>query len=270
MTASTHLTEQRPDATQSLDTDGVCGATLGTSKDGRGATSVRDLPEEALRDRLKRNKRKAREQAYAELGISDPAKHRQDMEELQRLRKERDERERKSMTSEQALNADLAKERELRAALERELGDMRRANSAQRQEVVLQEIAGRYLTPKGYKYARVDFLEYLQGLTKNERARLSQPAIARWFQGFARDNPEVALGASGANTNTGAPPKEPPKQQNKQPAARQVRRQAPPPTVDRKDPSVVNGKTVLPGKVNSMTKKEVNELAESIGLSARI
>jgi len=268
MAAAQRLPEQQGDATKLPPGNDAPRVSTETTKSKRAPTLAKDVPNEALQARLQRVKRREREKLLADLGITEPSKHKAAMDELAKLRAEKEERERESMTREQALDADLAKEREKSTALEKQLLELHRANIAREQEKRVQDVASKYLTPKGYKYARVDYIEYLSGLTKSERARVSSASIDRWFQDFARENPEFAIAAPSDEQGDRPPAKQRPTPPTKH--AQRVRKVAPTPVVDAADASLINGKTARAGRANSMTKQDINDALGTMGLSARV
>ncbi len=62
----------------------------------------------------------------------------------------------------------------------------------ERQEVQVTRLAAPHVAPKFLKAAKVEFGEYVDGLTKTEMAALDNDKIEKWFANFVKKNPEFA------------------------------------------------------------------------------
>lgn len=105
------------------------------------------------------------------------------------------EKERLAKLSEnERLKEELRIEREGRATdktkYENQITQSTTALEVERQEQLIGGFAGKHLAPKFIKVAKVDFGEYVAGLSKGEQKLLDQKAIDKWFKKYADENPE--------------------------------------------------------------------------------
>lgn len=99
-----------------------------------------------------------------------------------------------SLSEADRLKEELRVEREQRTTektkLERERDVALQSLEVERQDVLITGLASKYVGPKFLKLAKVEFGEYVDGLTKAQLKELTQPAIDKWFAKFVKENPE--------------------------------------------------------------------------------
>lgn len=229
-----------------------------------------EISEAGLASRLERAKRQAADEAraavYRELGIETPDKLKAEREELQKLKDEQEKAKREKLSREEQLNADLEAERAKRAKAEQDLQAARQTSTYAQQDALITQIAIRHVDPTSrvkVSAAKVAFSDYVQTLSKDQRARLSEAAIDRWFRRFVRQEPDFAPKAPVAPTSAAPAASTTPV---RKPISSPTPPRPPAPGAQPKDPTIgANGKTTLPGRPNSMNRKELREHLAKIG-----
>ncbi len=151
-----------------------------------------------------KQEREARVKKADELEAEREKKRLAEMDELTRTKEE--------------LRIEREKNANEKTKLERERDESRQLLESERQENLITGIGSRYVAPKFLKTAKIEFAEYVSGLTKSEIAALKQKDIDAWFKKYAKENGDFAIKAAApapasddANKGGGAPAAPPPK-----------------------------------------------------------
>ena len=96
------------------------------------------------------------------------------------------------------MKADLEAERTSKLQLQAQLESLHQERSYEKQDQLITTIASRYVSPKATRLARVEFGAYVKTLTPNEQEKLTDRDAQKWFAAYAKENPEFALTAEGA------------------------------------------------------------------------
>lgn len=233
------------------------------------AAPSKEEEEKRASDIRAREHKKAMKAAY---GTDDPAEieriqkqREQDAADLARLRGAEQKAQRDNMTEVQRLQTDLDAANRKVAELEAQIESLKsQAMNAKQQS----EIAGRMMQlgfdPDQRKQRMVmrELGDHVKSLTKTQLAVFGKTGgVDKWLKEFLKENPSFARPTAPAPA---APPKAPvtatpPKPAPRVPAGprQPVPPAARPPTATDTDP--LAGKTVLPGRPNSMTPEELRQ-----------
>ena len=159
---------------------------------------VAGLSQAALTERLARERQAGQKAAWAELGITDPEAARKGLARLAELEAKNEAATRAQMTELEQLRADLETERTGRQALQAQLDGVTQERTYEKQDQLITGIAARHVSPKAVRLARVEFGAYVKTLTPNEQEKLTDRDAQKWFAAYAKENPEFALTAEGA------------------------------------------------------------------------
>lgn len=236
-------------------------------------TAQRKAAEEATaKDIRAREKRKLLVEEY---GTDDPDKiaeikadRAKRLEEHQALVAKEEETKRAQMGEVERLTADVNRLTTENEQLKLKIKNLEQDQVASKQDAKIRSLAVKHIKPTKLKYAIIDFGEYVRSLTKADASKLDELRTENWFKKFARENPDMALEATPAaaaktevvvDDDAGKPkPGTPPAVQR---PTRVVPAGKPKPGAPVQTkvavPDPLAGKTPLPGKPNSMNKKEL-------------
>ena len=259
-----------------------------TAPSPRGGTvTIPDIP---FRERIKRAGKTAVDAEYSKierlLGTRDLNQLSERMKKLQDLEAKEEEARRAAMNEIQRAQAERDEERALRAKLEADLREAQEEAAFQKQDAELTEIARQHVADDAVRYALHEWARYMKSLPEPQKAIQSVRDAKRWIEKFAKDHPKyaketgsnpepsTATAPSTAPRNAPAPtPRSTPRgPQGAMPrpisnGAPPSRKEPPPRPASSNDGGLdVNGKTVKPGRANSMSSAEVIEFARSKGI----
>lgn len=231
-------------------------------------------------------KREKKKLLVAEYGTDDEEEvarikeqRRAESEEARTLKAKDEEAKRAQMGEVERLTADVTRLTSENEQLKLKIKNLEQDQVASKQDAKIRSLAVKHIKPNKLKYAIIDFGEYIRSLTKADAAKIDELRTENWFKKFARENPDMALGAAppaaAAAVDTadlddeGNPkpkPGTPPAVQRPTrvvPAGKPKPAPAPPkPAV----PDPLAGKTPRPGFPNSMNKKELSIHMQRQGL----
>ena len=272
-TAETDATVETAETETSAETS--TETTVEASKQKVVGHGGKEIPPEAVSQRIERERRKllreltgkdvsSIEEAKAEISkgkMSDA-----DKRELERLKRLEETRKRARLTNEQRVTQDLqAKEAEI-AELKEQIRKRDEQVLIEQQDKSIAELSTAYIEPSMFKYAKRDLAEHLNNLQESDPekfAKFGKSQMERWFQTYAKSNPQFAKKNEQAETK--AKPTE---------SAKVVRKvvttskngNSPPPKANVETEGMYKGKTVKPGLPNSMNKAELREYARVKGV----
>ncbi len=218
---------------------------------------------QGLTERLKRERETERKRIFAELGIDDPEKAKTALTEYQSLKKQAEERQRAEMTEIERFKADLAAAQAERDAAKQEAREAREQVDYEKRDNLIRSTAGKYISDKFIRTARVEFKAYVESLSPSQQSKLTDAQMEVWMRRFAKDNPEMARAAGDTSTKPNPIPVEKKPLTNGQTPRRTVKpgeAPAPPPGGN---PAAPQGK-----HVRDMTPAEVTAYARSQGLKS--
>lgn len=242
----------------------------------------RSIEEATASDIRAREKKKLLREEY---GTDDPdkvaeikAERQARLDEHARL-KETDEANKRAQLSEvERLTADVNRLTSENEKLAAKIKLLETDNVVSKQDAKIRSIAVQYIQPNKLKYAVIDFGEYVRSLTKADQAKMDEIRTTNWFKKFARENPDMALGATPPAVAAKAVVKdddaEPPKAGTppvvQRPTARVVPAGRPRPAVPvAAKPAVADplaGLTPRPGQPNSMNRQQLAQHMKNQGL----
>lgn len=229
------------------------------------------MDEEAIADRVKRDKRKHLRELY---GTDDDAQietiklqRTKDAEDLAALRASKEKADRDQMSEVQRLTNDLDAANKKVAELTAQLAGKDREVMSSKQEVAL---ASRLSThkfiqrPAVQKMVKVALADHFNSLSKTAQAVFVKTGeIDRWLRTFAKDNPEFVVQAAAPPAVVTPVPAVAPPAAPRAPVrvpAGTARPVVPPRAAATTSPvDPLEGKTALPGRSNSMNKQELAE-----------
>lgn len=162
------------------------------------ARTVAGIPDASLKARLDRQTDTARRMLLAEMGVTDPAAVKQQLARLAELEAKDSEAKRAQMSEIEQMRADLEAERTAKLQLQAQLDGVTQERTYEKQDQLITGIASRYVSPKAARLARVEFGAYVKTLTPSEQEKLTDRDAQKWFAAYAKENPEFALTAEGA------------------------------------------------------------------------
>jgi hypothetical protein len=252
------------------------------------APKAADLPPDTLAARLAHAKEQAAKEARAEvyrtLGIEDPEKFKADRlktdEELKRFRDSEEKRKRLEMTETQRLQADLDREKAARQKAEAKALELEETTISSQQEQVVQRAGLKVVHPRFYKFARGEFLTHvneLQATDPKQLDELTEQDVERFFRKLLKEYPEWAQQREADPHDAKAAEAKAAAEKAKAPVVRRpLSNGAPPPRMPALRPKSelqvptdgANGKTILPGRENSMNRAELNQELKRRGLKS--
>lgn len=226
------------------------------------------LPEAALLAKKQKWQQEAREAVMRELGIEDPdawrAEQAKQREAFDAQRRQQEEAERAKLSEVERYKADLKARDEELAAIKLDRDAKQREATVAKIEVLSRSAATPHIADELYEDARARLQRYVDKLPERDRRRFDADDAAEFYKDlakkiprFARDRPAApkpAVPPTRRPLTTGAPPA-----RTTVPAGSQA-----------KQPDATGGKTMAPGKPNSMTAEEVAaQAAKSFGITYR-
>ncbi len=227
------------------------------------------MGDETLAARLRRAEMTANKRWTTELGVEDPATVKQQLAELAQLKQLQQEAERAKLSELDRYKADIADRDAKLAALNAELVQEREKATYANQDAQVRSLAAEVIAPRFIKAARVDFAEYLGSLSPAQQKRITEREVKAWFSKYAKENPDFAAQAgTPAAGGTKTTPAAGAKPVVRRPLSNGVSPRGPGAAsiTPGSDPSVAGGKTVKPGKANSMSREEVRAFAATQGV----
>jgi len=236
-------------------------------------------------DRVSQVRERARRAALREaFGTDDPKKIeairaerekeaesiKAEREELARLRTEEETRKRERMSEQEKVQADLEAAREETKKYKAELEQLRSDTAYREQDKQISSIAEKHIDPEMIEFVTDRFARYVQTLPKTKVKRIKPEDVESWFSDFVKKNPKYAkpvdtTGQPPANVVEAKPAKRRvPVRTTRQPIGGKPSAQPVPSAQNTPDRSA--GKTVLPGRKDSMTKGELRDHLKSKGL----
>lgn len=212
------------------------------------------ISSEGLRKRIERGARKFIKEKFGldEKGLEEK------LTTLTRHEQEQEEKRKAQLTREEQLQEDLKLEKQKRERLENQLKDQEEARLVSEQEGEFRKIADKHVDAKYWKFASREFAEHL---TKKhgaalETVEITEADVEKFFGDWAKDNPGMA--AKPAEEKKVEAEKDGGKDAKREPLRNGTanglgKKTAPLPT------GKLAGKTLAPGKPNSMTDAEVRE-----------
>ena len=245
---------------------------------GHGGT---EIPEERVSEIKARERRKLLKELYGTEDEDQAAVIRADREKKIKRAEEFEAEQEKArlanLSELDRLKEELRIEREQRAAektrLEGQLTGTKTELEVERQDMLISGIGQKHIAPKFLKTAKVEFGEYVDGLTKGQLAELDQKKIDKWFRDYAKENPEFAPKASATpKTAEETEADEKARKAAAAAASKRVTIGAPRGALQRRTPAVtpastVAGKGTFKGKkVKDLDRKELAEYKKSLGM----
>lgn len=236
-------------------------------------------------ERVSQVRERARRAALREaFGTDDPAKIQQikaqrakeqeaiqaEREELARLREQEEARKRESMSEQEKLNADLEKARQEAERYKNEIETMKREAAFREQDQQVQSIASEFIDPEASEFVCDKFARHVMSLPKSKVKAMKPEDVQKWFRDFAAQHPKFARQAGDQPPAQLEKPK--PKPQPRRVPVRTSKKpvggkpSAQPQTGATQTPDRSGGKTVLPGRKDSMTKAELREHLSAKGM----
>lgn len=236
-----------------------------------------------IKHRTERAAEHARKEILSKIGVSSldelEKRNRERDEELTRLRKAEEDSKLSKMSDAERRDAQIEQMRKENEELRRQAEENRVRYEAVTFDTKVSDVAAQYINPSLRKEAvlrlRQELIEMRQKDPKafNEFKKNEERSIERFYRQLARKNPIYAIPQAPSQEPAKAPPKPMGKsgpvrlgtprlttpgalrKPISSPAAK------PPPSAEtpgqRTDPTLINGKTILPGRPNSMTPAEV-------------
>lgn len=203
--------------------------------------------------RIERERKKLLKELH---GTDDEAAIRERLAKVKEIETKQEEARRLELSEQERLKEDAKKEKtraDLADARVKELEEQREIDAENHR---ISAFVGTYVKPKYAKHAVADFSDYLlKELTPKQQDAMKDEDIAKWFEDYAKDNPELAVVAG-----EGAPPVLP-----RVPAANGHKGNVKPAPLP--SGSMDSTKTAAPGKPNSMTPAEYREFKKTKGLA---
>jgi hypothetical protein len=230
------------------------------------------IPEERITERIARERRKLLREEYGTDDLVKVEQIRQDRkqhaEAVGKYRAAEEEAQRAAMTEQERLKADLAKREARIAELEAANRELLESSAVKEQDAVISRVAASKVNPKFLRFAKSELADHLWGLSVEEQAKFDEKKLAKWFDAFVVDNPEIkaVVGApvEPAPVVKVEPAKPPPKRVPITNGAG-PRRGPPAATVSVMDP--LANKTPRPGQPNSMNPREYADWKKSKRIS---
>lgn len=232
----------------------------------------KEMSAEAISDRVDRERKKllrkyfgTDDETEAEkqlASMKEPGKKLSpdELKEFERLRRLEESRARARMTQEQRYQNEMKGKDDRIAELETEIKTMRTDAAVNEQDTKIVEAASKHIESKYLKYARRDLADELNEMKvkrPEQFKKFGDAQLNRWFEKYSKENPQFAKVAE----DLGDPEKKPAVASTGTPPTRRVVKTpsppASPPAAEKDGPGVFNGKTVTPGKQNSMSKAEL-------------
>lgn len=224
------------------------------------------LPYEAFVARITRAQRSELRKAFGTDNLQDILKMKSEYE---NLKKEKD-------AAEQARMSEIERERKEKEKARQELTEwqqkytkLERQTTAKEAGDMIKSIASKHINMQYAKHVMRDFAEdLLNSYTPAQLEKFTDKHIEHWFKGYVKKNPVYAatpVQPSQPNANPTPETKKPKVQVPMTNGTKAAKPNAP--TAGNSPPSVVGGKDVRPGKANSMTKAEYEQLKRSMGIT---
>jgi hypothetical protein len=231
----------------------------------RSSTAAAGMSNETLNARLARE-RQATEKKWAQaLGYNTPEAAKEALDKLKQIELADKEKKLAEMTELERAKTELEEKKAEIARLQADHEATQTTVLVERQDRVTREIASRHVKAKALDYATFEFKRYLRSLPEERIEKMTERDLDRFFEKFTKENPEYSATAA---TPTTTDPKKP----AAAPARRPITNGAPPvkknptATPDASNLQGENGKTVLPGRKNSMSAAEVRAYAAKHGV----
>jgi hypothetical protein len=161
-----------------------------------------------LAPRLRAARDKARRDAFAELGVEDPAKFKADLDaqkkKLDDYERVQEEQKRASMTEVDRLKADLVAKDQRIAELEAQIRAAQGEVQSTKADVVVQQTIGDHIDPSMWDYAKVALRQHLKALPKDQLRKFGPEEAGAFFAKLAKEKPRFAREA--AATPAAKPP----------------------------------------------------------------
>lgn len=223
---------------------------------------VDDLSDEVLEARLQRERRKGREETLAGLlgkfGAKDEAELEARVRAADALSSENEKKKRSEMSELEQVRADLAATRAENERLKTEKQSAEEARTAVEQEQVFRRACAKHVDPSMADAALMLLARHVrQKVEESPDEEFSERDAERFFRALVAKNAKFSPSAPPARkpVSTGAAPPSPPPG-------------SPPAGAAPAGGGTLNGKTVLPGRPNSMSPAELAQYAKSRGLSS--
>jgi hypothetical protein len=172
-----------------------------------------------------------------------------------KLSEEAEKRKRDEMTEVERHRADLARSEQATLEWKQKYQQARRAAAYERQNSTIKTIASAHVDPRYVESAVVMLARHVKMLSPDKKKSFGKPEVTKWFTEFVKEQP--AFG-------------------KEQPKPREVKQEpvttgaSPAETAAQPKPiasAVAAGKTLSPGKPNSMSPEEVTKWKQSKGYS---
>jgi hypothetical protein len=253
---------------------------------GKGGAPI---PTEAVADRVARERNRFLRQEY---GTTDPTEierirnlRKSQLEEYAKLKADREETDRQAMSEAERMRSDLETSQKTVDELKARILDMETGQAVSRQTDELKGVASKYVDATMLEDALWHFQRYINKLDPKEVKRVTQRSIDRWFVKFVEERPRfrIETGSAGDSSlgtaaigvrGVDAPGPSSAAIVAPKPSIRRVpiatsaapRGGVPKAAAAKPLPGTVAGKTVRPGKGNSMTRQELNAHLRSKGI----
>lgn len=260
-------------------------AASGVAPTVRKPVGTAQIPDEALNARLERNRRQTEDKYLKMLGVKSEAEAKVKLDSLKNAEQEGEKRRLAELSEVERYKAELTTAQQRIAQLESQLAERDQEREHEQHEQVIVRVAGESIKPNALRLYKLDLAQHVKklGQTNPELAeKFGERGIRRFTDKWLKENPEFAkasVDATPAGTgNTQAKPPTP----GARPAPAQpglvrrpvttgapVRKVGAPPVNGQPSGAngMLNGKTIKPGRPNSMTPQEVREYARQHGVN---
>lgn len=205
------------------------------------------IPATAFKKRLNRYSKNQLREAF---GTDDIADLKARLDEHGNLKAKSEKERLATLAKEERLSEELAKERNARTLAETKAAKLVEDREYQAADTEVRSTAEQYIKPgKMAKLAVYEFGEYVRELDDDEADALKPKDVKAWFEKYAKENPELALGSK------------PEKKTERKPISHGAGDQESPPPMP-----ISGGKTARPGQPNSMTDEEYRAYKASLGI----
>jgi hypothetical protein len=250
----------------------------------RKPVGTAQIPDEALKVRLDRERRKTEDEYFQLLGVKTKAEAKAKLDSLKNAEQEGEKRRLAELSEVERYKAELATAQQRIAQLESQLAERDQEREHEQHEQVIVRVAGESIKPNALRLYKLDLAQHVKklGQTNPELAeKFGERGIRRFTDKWLKENPEFAKASVDATQASAGNAQKPPVT-GARPAGTQsapvrrpvttgapVRKIAPPPVNGQPSGAngVLNGKTIKPGRPNSMTPQEVREYARLQGVN---
>ena len=252
----------------------------------RKPVGTAQIPDEALKVRLDRARVQGQESFLKELGVKTPEEAREKLKALKSAEQEGEKRRLAELSEVERYKAELNTAQQRIAQLESQLAERDQEREHEQHEQVIVRVAGELIKPNALRLYKLDLAQHVKKLavTNPQLAEsFNERGIRRFTDKWLKENPEFAKASvdAAAQAGTGNALAKPPAT-GARPALAQpglvrrpvstgapVRKVGAPPVNGQAGGAngLLNGKTVKPGRPNSMTAAEVREYARLHGVN---